>query len=93
MQKAVAAALVIFVSYCCCYSCCSQPIASASLSPSGTWVPLCVMAILGAKVLITLGVSPNPGLSTCSAGRAKKAWGRCWEGVVAMGVAREAQPH
>ena len=25
--------------------------------------------------------------ATCSAGRAKKDWGRCWEGVVAMGVA------
>ena len=28
--------------------------------------------------------------ATCSAGRAKKLWGRaggCWEGVVAMGVA------
>ena len=24
--------------------------------------------------------------ATCSAGRAKKAWGRCWEGVVAMGL-------
>ena len=23
--------------------------------------------------------------ATCSAGRAKKDWGRCWEGVVAMG--------
>ena len=31
--------------------------------------------------------------TTSSAGRAKKLWGRCWEGVVAMGVAREAQPH
>ena len=25
--------------------------------------------------------------ATCLAGRAKKDWGRCWEGVVAMGVA------
>jgi hypothetical protein len=25
--------------------------------------------------------------ATCSAGRQKKDWGRCWEGVVAMGVA------
>jgi len=25
--------------------------------------------------------------ATCSAGRAKKDWGRNWEGVVAMGVA------
>jgi len=25
--------------------------------------------------------------ATYSAGRAKKAWGRSWEGVVAMGVA------
>jgi len=25
--------------------------------------------------------------ATCSAGRAKKLWGRCWESVVAMGVA------
>jgi len=25
--------------------------------------------------------------ATCSAGRAKKDGGRCWEGVVAMGVA------
>jgi len=25
--------------------------------------------------------------ATCSAGREKKDWGRCWEGVVAMGVA------
>jgi len=25
--------------------------------------------------------------ATCSAGRAKKDWGRCWERVVAMGVA------
>ena len=24
--------------------------------------------------------------ATCSAGRAKKAWGRRWEGVAAMGV-------
>ena len=24
--------------------------------------------------------------ATNSAGRAKKEWGRCWEGVVAMGV-------
>ena len=27
--------------------------------------------------------------ATCSAGRQKKAWGRCWEGVVAMGVAMD----
>jgi len=25
--------------------------------------------------------------ATTSAGRAKKLWGRCWESVVAMGVA------
>ena len=25
--------------------------------------------------------------ATCSAGRAKKDWGRCWEDLVAMGVA------
>ena len=25
--------------------------------------------------------------ATTSAGRAKKDWGRCWEGLVAMGVA------
>jgi hypothetical protein len=25
--------------------------------------------------------------ATCSAGRQKKLWGRCWEGVVAMRVA------
>ena len=47
------------------------------------------MAILLAETLITLGASPNPGLSTSSAGRAKKDWGRCWESVVAMGVAWE----
>ena len=46
-----------------------------------------VMAILLAEILITLGASPNPGLSTSSAGRAKKDWGRGWENVVAMGVA------
>jgi len=29
--------------------------------------------------------------ATTSAGRAKKDWGRCWEGVVAMGVAAERE--
>ena len=36
---------------------------------------------------------PMSSGATCSAGRQKKDWGRRWEGVVAMGVAREAQPH
>ena len=30
---------------------------------------------------------PMSSGATSSAGRAKKDWGRCWEGVVAMGVA------
>jgi hypothetical protein len=30
---------------------------------------------------------PISSVATTSAGRAKKEWGRCWEGVVSMGVA------
>ena len=30
---------------------------------------------------------PISSSATSSAGRQKKDWGRCWEGVVAMGVA------
>ena len=30
---------------------------------------------------------PMSSGATCSAGRQKKDWGRCWEGLVAMGVA------
>jgi len=40
--------------------------------------------------LLPTGHSNSQGnkiYSTCSAGRAKKHWGRRWEGVVAMGVA------
>ena len=47
-------------------------------------------AILSQGLLFALRTSSRQPISsgaTCSAGRAKKAWGRCWEGVVAMGVA------
>ncbi len=43
-----------------------------------TWVPLACR--FTSRQPMSVG-------ATCSAGRAKKDWGREWEGVVAMGVA------
>ena len=47
--------------------------------------PFAVMAILVAETLITLGASPNPGLSTWLVGAGEKGLGELWESVGGYG--------
>jgi len=44
-------------------------------------------AVLGGVAEHFTSRQPMSSGATCSAGRAKKDWGRCWVVVVAMGVA------